>query len=113
MPGAESDPESQADITAFQQELERAGWAERRDVRIDYRWSSGKADVARAATVELLSLAPDVIVTDGRQALEELRHAALAVPIIFMEINEPVFFGFDQMAEKPQQIRASSRSLAL
>jgi hypothetical protein len=42
-----------------------------------------------------------------------LRHAALAVPIIFMEIDEPVFFGFDQMAEKPQQIRASSGSLAL
>jgi putative ABC transport system substrate-binding protein len=101
MPGAESDPESQADITAFQQELERAGWAERRDVRIDYRWSGGKADVARAATVELLSLAPDVIVTDGRQALEELRHAALAVPIIFMEIDEPVFFGFVKTLAHP------------
>jgi putative ABC transport system substrate-binding protein len=94
MPDAEDDPQSQADITAFRQELQKEGWAENRNVRIDYRWSDGKADAARAAAAELLSLAPDVIVTDGRQGLTELRHAALAVPIVFMEIDEPVFYGF-------------------
>jgi putative ABC transport system substrate-binding protein len=101
MPDAEDDPQSQADITAFRQELQNDGWAEGRNVRIDYRWSGGKVDAARAAAAELLSLAPDVIVTDGRQALGELRHAALAVPIVFMEIDEPVFYGFVKSLARP------------
>jgi putative ABC transport system substrate-binding protein len=101
MPDAEDDPQSQADVTAFRQELQNEGWAERRNVRIDYRWSDGKTDAARAAAAELLSLAPDVIVADGRQGLEELRHAALAVPIVFMEIDEPVFYGFVRTLAHP------------
>src|SRR5258708_4791411 len=64
MPDAQDDPQSRADITAFRQELQNEGWAER-NVRIDFRWSDGKADGARSAAAELLSLAPDVIVTDG------------------------------------------------
>jgi putative ABC transport system substrate-binding protein len=101
MPDAQDDPQSQADITAFRQELQQEGWAEGRDVHIDYRWSGGKADAARSAAAELLSLAPDVIVTDGRQGLEELRHAALAVPIVFMEIDDPVFYGFVRTLAHP------------
>jgi putative ABC transport system substrate-binding protein len=101
MPEEENDPESQADILAFRQELQKEGWAEHRNVRIDYRWSGGKIDVARVAAAELLSLDPDVIVTDGRQALEELRHAALAVPVVFMEIDEPVFYGFVRTLAHP------------
>jgi putative ABC transport system substrate-binding protein len=101
MPDAENDPESQAGIMAFQQELRKEGWVERRNVRIDYRWSGGEVDAARAAAAELLSLAPDVIVTDGRQGLGELRHAALTVPIVFMEINEPVFYGFVENLAHP------------
>jgi putative ABC transport system substrate-binding protein len=101
MPDAEDDPQSRADIMAFRQELQKEGWAERRNLRIDYRWSDGKADAARAAAAELLDLAPDVIVTDGAQGLGELRHAALAVPIIFMGIDEPVFYGFVRTLAHP------------
>jgi putative ABC transport system substrate-binding protein len=101
IPEAETDPQSQAAIMALQQELQKAGWAEGRNLRIDYRWSGGKIDGARSAAAELLSLAPDVIVTDGRQALEELRHAALAVPIVFMEIDQPVFYGFVDTLARP------------
>jgi putative ABC transport system substrate-binding protein len=101
MPDTENDPESQASIMAFQQELQKAGWVDRRNVRIDYRWSGGKVDVARVAALELLSLTPDVIVTDGGQGLGELGHAALTVPIVFMEINEPVFYGFVESLAHP------------
>jgi putative ABC transport system substrate-binding protein len=101
MPDTENDPESRASIMAFEQELQQSGWTERRNVRIDYRWTDGKVDLARAAASELLSLTPDVIVTDGGQGLGELRHAALTVPIVFMEINEPVFYGFVENLEHP------------
>jgi putative tryptophan/tyrosine transport system substrate-binding protein len=101
MPDTENDPESRASIMAFEQELQRSGWAERRNVRISYRWTGGKVDVAQAAASELLSLTPDVFVTDGGQGLGELRHAALTVPIVFMEINEPVFYGFVENLAHP------------
>jgi putative ABC transport system substrate-binding protein len=94
MPDRESDPRSQSIIMAFEDELRTLGWTERHNVRFDYRWSGGEVDLARAAALELLNLAPDVILTDGGQGLGELRHAALTVPIVFMEINEPVFYGF-------------------
>ncbi len=36
------DPGARAGIRAFEQELQKSGWAERRNVRIDYRWTGGK-----------------------------------------------------------------------
>ena len=101
LPDHEDDPDSRAGIMAFEQELQALGWAERRNVRIDYRWTGGKADLARAAAADVLNLAPDVIVTDGGQGLGELRHAALTVPIVFMEIDEPIFYGFVESFAHP------------
>jgi putative ABC transport system substrate-binding protein len=94
MPDSAGEPLSQPIIMAFEDELQRLGWSAPRNVRLDYRWSGGDADRARAAALELMRLMPDVILTDGGQGLSELRHAALTVPIVFMEINEPVFYGF-------------------
>jgi hypothetical protein len=44
---AESDPEGQARVAAFRQDLQRLGWTEGRNIRIDYRWGVGDADRAR------------------------------------------------------------------
>ena len=94
MPDSAGEPLSQPIIAAFEEELQRLGWSAPRNMRLDYRWTGGDADRARAAALELMRLTPDVILTDGGQGLGELRHAALTVPIVFMEINEPVFYGF-------------------
>ena len=42
---SESEPEGQAWILALKRRLQELGWAEGRNVRIDYRWSG--ADVGR------------------------------------------------------------------
>ena len=94
MPLAEGDPQTPGLIAAFARELTQAGWTIGHDLRIDYRWGTGGADAPAAAAAQLLSLAPDVIVADGWQQLSELRRAARTVPIVFMEISEPVFYGF-------------------
>ena len=101
MSAAENDPVARPRVTAFEQELKQLGWREGRNVQIDYRWSGGEVDVTRAAASELLRLTPDVIVTDGGQALAQLRQAARTVPIVFMEINEPVFYGFVESLAHP------------
>jgi putative ABC transport system substrate-binding protein len=94
MPDTEDEPGARAGIMAFEQELQKLGWVDQRSARIDYRWTGGKADRAQGAAADLLHLMPDVIVVDGGQGLGELRRAALTVPVVFVEIDEPIFYGF-------------------
>jgi putative ABC transport system substrate-binding protein len=41
----EADPQAHAELAAFTKELQRLGWREGENVRIDYRWADG--DVSR------------------------------------------------------------------
>src|SRR5262245_56073931 len=58
---AADDPEWQARGNAFVQGLQERGWADGRNVRIEYRWGLGDQDRVRKYTAELVALAPDVI----------------------------------------------------
>jgi hypothetical protein len=62
---AADDQEGAGRVTAFAQGLQELGWSLGRNIRIDYRWTSGDADRIRRYAAELVALAPDVILTDG------------------------------------------------
>jgi putative ABC transport system substrate-binding protein len=62
---AESDPEGQIRAATFRQDLQKLGWTEGRNIRIDYRWGAAEPDLARAYAAELVALAPDVVVATG------------------------------------------------
>ena len=64
-----SEPDTQANITAFQQGLEQLGWSVGRNVRIDYRWALGNSGNLRKYAEELAALAPDVILTSGNASM--------------------------------------------
>src|SRR5262245_20830351 len=49
---AESDPEAQARVTAFQQGLRSLGWVDGRNLRIDFRWGAGDAAALRLLAKE-------------------------------------------------------------
>src|SRR5262245_53833527 len=66
---AERDPDAAARISAFHQVLEKRGWSVGRNLHIDYRWSGGDLDGTRAAAIEIVSLAPEIILADGTAAL--------------------------------------------
>src|SRR5262245_2996403 len=60
---AEDHPEMRLRVAALKEGLEKLGWSEGRNVRIDYRFASApNADQARPLVQELLALQPDVIV---------------------------------------------------
>jgi putative ABC transport system substrate-binding protein len=89
MPNAADDPEYQARITAFLQELAQLGWIDGRNVRIDIRWGVADADQIRKYAAELVALAPDVILANSSAALAPLLQATRSVPIVFTYYRRP------------------------
>lgn len=95
------DPEEQARLAAFRQRLQELGWAEGRNVRIDYRWAAADADNSRKYAAELVALAPDVILAASSQNVEALQQTATIVPIVFANIVDPVGVGFVATLARP------------
>jgi putative ABC transport system substrate-binding protein len=96
-----SEPDTQANITAFQQGLEQLGWSVGRNVRIDYRWALGNSGNLRKYAEELAALAPDVILTSGNASMPALLQATRTVPIVFVNVADPVGSGFVDSLARP------------
>ena len=100
--GADTDdPRSQPNITAFLQTLQQLGWADGRNVKIDYRWPAADADKTRKYAAELVALAPDVILAISSPSLVSLLQATRTVPIVFVGAADPVGAGFVDSLSRP------------
>ena len=97
---AADDPESAVRLTAFVQGLQELGWSIGRNVRIDYRWGAGDENRLRQYAVELVGLAPAVILAAGGATLNPLREASRTVPIVF-DALDPVAAGFVESLAHP------------
>jgi putative ABC transport system substrate-binding protein len=91
---AADDPEASARVTAFAQQLAQFGWTVGRNVRIDYRWGAFNADRSRRYALELATLAPDIFLALGATAVAALKQAMPDVPLVFVNIVDPVSAGF-------------------
>ena len=98
---AADDPEGQARIAAFLQELQQLGWTDGRNVRIEYRWAAGDAERIRKYAAELVALAPDVILAPGSATAVPLLQATRTVPIVFVHVTDPVGAGFVESLARP------------
>jgi putative ABC transport system substrate-binding protein len=90
----ESEPEGKAWLTAFQEELQRLGWGQGRNLSIDYRWGGGDQDRLRTYAAELVGMAPDVTFAVGTPALVALQRETRSLPIVFVQVSDPVKVGF-------------------
>jgi len=97
----DSDPENQARIAAFQQELENLGWREGHNIQIEYRSASGDAERFRAFAAELVAARPDVIVAHATPSAEALVRATRTIPIIFVVVSDPVASGLVTSLSEP------------
>jgi ABC-type uncharacterized transport system substrate-binding protein len=98
---APGDADAQANMAAFLQGLQQLGWIEGRNVRIDYRWGLGNADNIRKYAAELVALAPDAIFASGNAAMPSLLQATRTVPIVFVNVADPVGSGFVDSLARP------------
>jgi len=97
----ESDSEGRARDAAFLQVLNQLGWIEGSNLRIDRRWTEGDAERGRKYAVELVALAPDVILTTGSAGLVPMLQATRTIPIVFTIVPDPVGAGFVDSLARP------------
>ena len=98
---AVDDPVAQRRVLAFAQALAQLGWADGRNVRIDIRWSAGDPERIRRYAAELVALTPDVILATSTTATGALLQATRAVPIVFVQVAEPVGAGLVDSLARP------------
>src|SRR6266478_6749327 len=96
---AEDDPETKARLAGFRQGLEKRGWFEGRNVRVDYRFAPAGAQVQVLAK-ELVALQPDVILAHSTPVTAALQRESRTIPIVFAVVADPIGSGF--IASLPQ-----------
>ena len=101
MPLPANDAEGQARVAAFLQGLQELGWSVGRNVRIEYRWGANDPERNRRNSSELVGLAPDVIFASGSPTLEPLLRATRTVPIVFVQVVDPVGAGYVASLARP------------
>lgn len=89
-----NDPETGIRLDIFTRGCAALGWVEGKNLRIDFRGveHAGPAGFAQSAT-ELAALAPDLFVAGNGAAARPLRERAPSVPVVFVNVNEPVTEG--------------------
>jgi len=98
---AENDFFGQAMATAFRQGMERLGWVEGKNVRIDYRFAAGDLARYRTYAADLVGLSPDAILAGGSPAVEALKPLTRTIPVVFVLTADPVGMGFVQSLARP------------
>ena len=88
------DPEGQRRIAAFLPALQKFGWTEGSNIRIDVRWAGDDADLTRRYAEELVALTPEVVLASGSSTVAALQRVTTSVPIIFANIADPIGAGF-------------------
>ena len=93
------DADQQASVSAFVQALQQLGWTNGRNVRIDIRWAGGEPAEIRRHAEDLVAQASDVLVATGNAGMPALMRATSTVPIVFVQVADPVGAGYvDSMA---------------
>jgi putative ABC transport system substrate-binding protein len=98
---AEDDPEIKARLGGFRQGLERLGWEDGRNVRIDYRYAPSGTRQEQALAKELVALQSDAIVGQGPAVAAALQRESRTVPVVFVNLSDPIGLGFVASLARP------------
>jgi len=98
---AESDWEAQAWVAAFREALQKLGWTEGRNVRIDIRWARADTGMMKRFAQELVALQPDLILSQITPTTAALLQQTRTIPIVFAMVADPVGSGFVANMSRP------------
>ena len=98
----EGDSEAQAQFTAFRDGLQKLGWMEGRNIRIDTRWvTTTDAKLMQQFAKELVALQPDLILSHNTPTTAALLQQTRTIPIVFAIASDPVGSGFVASFPRP------------
>jgi len=101
MNGNSNEPALQANVNAFTEGLQNLGWALGRNLRTEVRWNGGNAERVREFAAELIALRPAAIVASSTTNLVALKDRTNTIPIVFLQVSDPVAQGFVASITKP------------
>ena len=101
MAGAENSDENAPRVAAFRKALAELGWKDGENVRVEYRWSAGQAELIERYAKELVMLAPDVILANSTPVISTLKGMTSSIPVVFALSMDPVGLGNVQSLSRP------------
>jgi putative tryptophan/tyrosine transport system substrate-binding protein len=99
--GGEADPEMQARVAAIRQRLDRLGWSEGRNLRIDIRFAEGDPHRHASLARELVARQPDAIIAYSTPIAAALRRESHIIPIVFVNVSDPIGSGLVASLARP------------
>jgi putative ABC transport system substrate-binding protein len=98
---ASDDPESKTRNEVFAQALQQLGWSVGDNLKIEIRNVGSDLDHMQRYAAELIALTPDVIVSVGSVTVTPLQQGTRTIPIVFVNVPDPVGAGFVQSMARP------------
>jgi putative tryptophan/tyrosine transport system substrate-binding protein len=98
---ADSDPVADAYIAAFREGLQKLGWTEGRNVRIDIRRATPDSGAIPHLASELVALSPDLVLSHSTPTTAALLQQTRSIPIVFTSVSDPVGSGFVESFPRP------------
>jgi putative ABC transport system substrate-binding protein len=100
--GSEDDPVSGSRMDGLRKGLDERGWAEGRNLAIDFRFGNADAGRVRSHAKELVRLAPDVIVTGAPPATHAVLDETQTIPVVFVETTNEVGYSLSGKQARSQ-----------
>jgi putative ABC transport system substrate-binding protein len=97
-----SEVTNQPHLGALREGLQKQGWMEGQNLRIDVRSDGGDSSRVPASAEDLISLAPSVIVVTGALQTRALQQRTQTIPIVFVQVGDPVASGVVKSIAHPE-----------
>jgi ABC-type uncharacterized transport system substrate-binding protein len=97
----QGDPSGPAEVVALLQGLMELGWIQGRNIDVEFRWPGGDIERVNTFAKELVRLRPDVLIGQSTPGTAALKQESSTIPIIFVNVTEPVEQGFVESLARP------------
>jgi putative tryptophan/tyrosine transport system substrate-binding protein len=98
---AADDVETVKRSAAFEQALAALGWTKGGTIAIDYHWVGNDSALAQKTAVEVVALAPDVLLASSNSVIAALSKATRTIPIVMVQVIDPVGSGYVESMARP------------